>query len=114
MRVTLETVELQPPMEGSRLILGVGEAQRIAVAVSVEDCQASRVELVADWRRLQLESGEESVNLGSGTFRKVVEWRLRAVAPGDGLSIDTVATADGRQQGAMYPVSIRPAPRIED
>ncbi len=114
MRVTLETVELQPPMEGSRLILGVGAAQRIAVAVSAEDCEASRVELTADRRHLQLESGEESVNLGPGTFRRVVEWRLRAAAPGDGLSIDIVATADGRQQSAMYPVFIRPMPRIED
>jgi hypothetical protein len=101
-------------MEESRLILGVGESQRIVVAVSAEDCEASRVELMADWQHLQLEAGEESVSLGSGTFRKIVEWRLRAVAPGDGLSIDVVATADGQQQRSLLPMSIRPMPRIGD
>ena len=114
MRVTLEPVELQPPMEGSRLILGIGETQRIAVAVSTEDCEASRIELVTDRRHLQIESGEATQDLGSGTYRKVVEWRLRAVAPGDDLSIDIVATADGLQQRAVFPVSIRPMPRMED
>jgi hypothetical protein len=114
MRITLETVELEPRMEGSRLILGLGEAQRIVVAVSAEDCEASQVELMADWKHLQLEEGAESVSLGSGSFRKIVEWRLGAVAPGDGLSIDVVATADGQQQRSMFPMSIRPLPRIED
>ena len=114
MRVTLETVELQPPLEGSRLILAVGEMQRIAVAASIEDCESSRIELIADLRHLQVESGEATVDLGSGTFRKVIEWRLRAVAAGDGLSIDIVATADGSQQRVMFPLTIRSVPRIEN
>jgi hypothetical protein len=114
MSVKIDIVELKPPMEGPALILNVGDVQTISVAVDAEDCETSSVEIVIDERHLRMESGEPRVDLGSGTFRMVVEWRLRAVAFGDRLSIDIVATADGTPQRAMILASVRPMIIMED
>ena len=110
----LQFAELNPPLEGNQLVLGVGETQTIAATVVVEDCTHCRVNLIADSEHLALIMGEKSTEVGSGTFDRTLEWQLRAIAPGDHLSIQVEARADEKYQTTMVPVRIHPLPRIED
>lgn len=113
MGISLTPVALRPPLEGSQLVLGVGEHQDISYRVSGEAIDGGHVVLVAEPFNFELVSGEEVTQLGSGVFNMVVEWRLKAVAPGDNLRIEITATADGDVQTASLPVAIHSFPKVD-
>ena len=113
-RLKVRISNLDPPAEGNRLVLSVGEIQTIAAKVKVVGCEGCVVELGIDGKHFELIEGEIRAELGSGTFERTLVWTLRAVAPGDSLSVDVGATANGESQAAMIPARIHPMPRIED
>jgi hypothetical protein len=109
MGISLTPEDLYPPPVNLRLLLSVGEQQRIPYRVATDGCRSSSVAIGFEETHFELD-GERSTDLGPGAFAKVVEWRLKAIAPGDNLSIDVVARADGNEQRATWPVVVRPAP----
>lgn len=113
-RLRLRISHLEPPAEGGWLVLSVGETQAVAITVNVVGCSSCSVELLVDREHFELIGGEPRAEPGVGTFKRTLRWTLRAMAPGDSLSIDVRATADEKYQTTMVPVKIHPLPRIED
>ena len=102
-----------PPAEGNRLVLSVGDEQTIAAIVSAQNCDDCRIELDADSKLFQTVSGPPVVELGSGSFERTVEWRLQAAAPVDDATLGVTAIARGSiQQGFLF-VRIHPQQSIE-
>jgi hypothetical protein len=112
-RLRIILAALEPPMEGSQLILGVGEVQTIAVTVTSENCEDCRVELDADPSTFEIVSGSPSVSLGSGTFEKTVEWEVRAIMAGQS-ELQIRGTAGDLRQWLLVRVKIHRLPNLED
>jgi hypothetical protein len=100
-------------MEGSELILGVGEIQSVSAKVVSQNCEDCRLELDADASMFEIVSGSPSARLGSGSFETTVEWDVRAIAAGES-ALKIYATASGLRQPAMIRVRSHPLPKLED
>jgi len=110
----LKLERLNPPMEGSDLLLGVGETQSIEATVVAENCRECRARIRFDDAHFEMIAGGRDLALGSGTFERNVEWRLRARSPGQKLSIEISASEGGAAHFVMLPARIHPMPKIED
>jgi hypothetical protein len=81
--------------------------------VSGEAQSGGHVQIIAEPSHFEIVSGEQITRLASGVFNRVVEWRLKAVAPGDDLRIEVVAKANGDTQSASLPVVIHPLLEVD-
>ena len=113
-RLELRLERLDPPMEGSELLLGVGETQSIQATIVAENCRECRARIDFDERHFEIVEGSPELALGSGSFTRTVGWRLRARSPGQKLSLEISATEDGASQLITLPVRIHPMPKMED
>ena len=104
---------VRPPAEGNRLVLTVGEVQTIAATVSAQNCDDCRIELDAGPQLFEAISGQQAMDLGSGSFERTVEWGLRATAPTEDAIVGAKAMARGSIQQAFLFVRIHPSLGIE-
>jgi hypothetical protein len=113
-RVRLFISRLDPPVEGNLILLSVGEMQIVAATIDAQAERSCRVELTGDLGHFEIASGASAVDLGPGRHRETIEWRLLAVAAGNDLTIDVVATADNLRQQATLLARVYPMPITED
>ncbi len=97
-------------MEGSELLLGVGETQSIAATVVAANCRECHANIRFDEEHFELIAGEHELALGSGTFKRSLEWQIRARNPGEKLIVELSVTEGGALQLITLPVRILPAP----
>jgi hypothetical protein len=112
-RLELKLERLAPPMEGSDLLLGVGETQNIEATIVAENCRECHATIEFDERHFDLVEGSPDLDVGSGSFTRTVMWRLRARSPGDELRIE-ISAFEGAAQLVTLPTRIHPMPKIED
>src|SRR5207249_657046 len=107
-RLEIRIERLDPPMEGSDLLLGVGETQSIEATVVAENCRECRAGIDFDHCHFELVDGSPDIPIGSGTFKRTLEWRLRARSQGDKLSVQISMSEGGAPRLVMLPARIHP------
>jgi len=95
------------------MVLSVGEVQTVAATVTAQNCEDCRIELDADPELFEIVSGRHGLELGSGSFERTVEWRLRTKAPAKDAILGAKAMALGGIQQAFLFVRIHPSLGIE-
>lgn len=113
-RLEIRLKRLDPPLEGSDLLLGVSETQSIEATVVAENCRECRARLDFNERHFEFVEGSPDVALSSGAFTDTLAWRLRARSPGDRLSVEITVSEGGAPQLVVLPVRIHPMPKMED
>ena len=113
-RLEIRIERLDPPMEGSDLLLGVGETQSIEATVVAKNCRECRARIRFDERHFELVDGSPDISLSSGSFTHTLAWRLRARSPGEKLTVELSVSEGGAPQLVMLPARIHPMPKMED
>lgn len=92
-------------------MLSVGEEQTISAVVTAENCEDCVVEPNVDPTRLVTVAGAQVVELGSGSFERTIEWRLRAITPVDDVIVGVTVRERELTAPRPYflPLKIRPS-----
>jgi hypothetical protein len=99
-------------MEGSDLLLGVGETQSIEATVVALNCRECLAHIDFDERHFELVEGSSDIPISSGTFTHTL-MAASGSKSGRQTKRPNFGIRGGAPQLVMLPARIHPMPKIE-